>query len=161
MKIIYYIGEPGTGKTTLMRGKLSELREREPDEFVKEGMITYHRFPKQRTIVLGRYGEETFAGTDTWSKAVGPKFRQWLADNAETLKDWKVYGEGERLSNQPSLDALFAAGDTKLICLKVDDAELERRRRARNNTQNESWMKGMRTRIENLCQRYPHDVQWL
>jgi GTPase SAR1 and related small G proteins len=74
MNLTYYIGLPGTGKTTLMRSILSDLRDKETDEFVKEGFVTYHKFPKQKTIVLGRYDEGTFAGTDTWAKSAGPKF---------------------------------------------------------------------------------------
>jgi hypothetical protein len=159
MKIVYYIGVPGTGKTTLMRMILNEQRMVEADEFVKEGLVTYHRFAKQKVIILGKYDEGTFAGTDTWSKGVGPKFRQWLVDNREKYSDWAVFGEGERLSNQPNMDAMFEGESMKLVCLKVSEEELERRRAARNNVQNESWMKGMRTRIENLCKRYPHEVE--
>lgn len=161
MRIVYYIGCPGVGKTTLMRGILAEYSKVEEPEFVKEGLVTYHKFAKQKVLILGRYDEGTFAGTDTWSKGVGPKFRQWLLDNRETYSDWSVFGEGERLSNQPNLDAMFAEESMKLVCLKVSEDELERRRAARNNTQNESWMKGMRTRIENLCKRYPHEVEEL
>lgn len=158
MNLTYYIGLPGTGKTTLMRSILSDLRDKETDEFVKEGFVTYHKFPKQKTIVLGRYDEGTFAGTDTWAKSAGPKFRQWLLDNQEEYKDWQLYGEGERLSNNPSLEAMFERTDMKLILLTTSDEELERRRAARNNTQNESWMKGMKTRVNNLCNKFAHSV---
>jgi hypothetical protein len=159
MKITYYIGEPGTGKTTLMRGILAEYRKVEADEWVKEGLVTYHLFAKQKIIILGKYDDGVFAGTDTWSKGVGPKWRQWLVDNAEKFADYVVLGEGERLSNAPNMDAMFAEEGMKLVCLEVSDKELERRRAARNNTQNESWMKGMRTRIANLCEKYPHEVE--
>ena len=161
MKIVYYIGQPGTGKTTLMRSILSEYSKAEEPEFVKEGLVTYHRFNTQKVIILGKYDEGTFAGTDTWSKGVGPKFRQWLIDNRETYQDWGCFGEGERLSNAPNMDAMFAEESMKLVCLEVSEEELERRRAARNNTQDPKWMKGMRTRIENLCKRYPHEVEVL
>jgi hypothetical protein len=158
--INYYIGQPGTGKTTKMRGILAELRKVEDDEFVKEGLVTYHKFAKQKVIVLGRYDDGTFAGTDTWSKGVGPKFREWLTAALEMYSDWVIYGEGERLSNQPNMDVMFNENiGMKLVCLEVSEEELERRRAARNNTQNESWMKGMKTRIANLCKRYPHEVE--
>lgn len=161
MKITYYVGVPGTGKTTLMRQILAELRIKEQDEFVKEGYVTYHKFSSQKVIVLGRYDEGVFAGTDTWAKTAGPKFRQWLLDNAETYGDWQIYGEGERLTNNPSMDAMFATGRMNLVRLVVDEEELERRRKARNNTQNESWMRGMYTRINNLCEKYEHTVKKL
>jgi hypothetical protein len=162
MRVTYYIGVPGTGKTTLMRGLLAEYSKVEEPEFVKEGYVTYHKFPKQRVIVLGRYDEGTFAGTDTWAKSAGPKFRQWVLDNADRYADWGIFGEGERLSNNPTLDHLFEhCANMNLVCLKVSEEELERRRQARNNTQDPKWMKGMQTRIDNLCAKYPHTVEVL
>lgn len=162
MRITYYIGVPGTGKTTLMRSILAEYSKVEEPEFVKEGYVTYHKFSKQKVIILGRYDEGTFAGTDTWAKTAGPKFRQWVLDNAERYADWGVYGEGERLSNNPTLDHLFEyCANMNLVCLKVSDEELQRRRDARNNTQDPKWMKGMQTRIDNLCAKYPHTVEVL
>jgi len=158
MQICYTIGVPGCGKTTRMRELLAEYRKVEADEWVKEGLVTYHLFAKQKIIILGKYDDGVFAGTDTWSKGVGPKWRQWLVDNAEKYQDYGVLGEGERLSNNPNLDAMFATGKMKLVLLTVSEDELERRRAARNNTQNESWMKGMKTRIANLCSKYPHEV---
>jgi hypothetical protein len=159
MKIVYYIGCPGVGKTTRMREIIAEYSKVEESEFVKEGLVTYHLFAKQKVIILGKYDEGTFAGTDTWSKGVGPKFRQWLLDNRESYRGWVVLGEGERLSNSPNMDAMFAEESMKLVCLEVSDAELERRRAARNNTQSPSWMKGMQTRIANLCNKYPYEVE--
>jgi hypothetical protein len=159
MRIVYYIGCPGVGKSTLMRGILDEYSKVEEPEWVKEGMVTYYKFVKQRVIVLGKYDERTFSGTDTWSKAAGVQFRQWLIDNREKYADWGCFGEGERLSNKPNMDAMFEEESMKLVCLKVSEEELERRRAARNNTQNESWMKGMKTRIANLCKQYPHKVE--
>jgi deoxyadenosine/deoxycytidine kinase len=159
MRIVYYIGEPGTGKTTLMRGILDEYRKVEQDELVEDGHVKYHRFANQKVIVLGIYDDSTFAGTDRWSKVVGPKFREWLIANRENYSDWTVLGEGERLSNAPNMDAMFDEESMKLVCLKVSEEELERRRAARNNTQDPKWMKGMRTRIVNLCRAYPHTVE--
>ena len=158
MQLTHYLGLPGTGKTTKMRELLAEFRKVEQDEWVKEGLVTYHIFAKHKIIILGKYDDGVFAGTDTWSKGVGPKWRQWLVDNAEKFADYGVLGEGERLSNSPNLDAMFATGNMKLVLLKVSEDELERRRAARNNTQNESWMKGMKTRIANLCAKYPHEI---
>ena len=158
MKLTHYIGVPGTGKTTLMRNLLEEFRKVETDDLVKEGLITYHKFNKQKIIILGIYDDSVFAGTDRLSKSCGPKFRQWILDNFEKYSDWGVLSEGERFSNQPTLDAMFATGNMKLVLVTVPSEELERRRKARNNTQNETWMKGMETRIRNLCSKYEHTV---
>ena len=158
MKLTHYFGVPGSGKTTLMRQKLEVLRSVEADEFVKESFVAYHKFPQQKTIILGCYDERTFSGTDTWSKSAGPKFRQWLLDNSERYVGWEVLSEGERLSNSPTLDAMFATGNMTLVLVQVSDEELEKRRAARNNTQNETWMKGMQTRMNNLAQKYTHTV---
>lgn len=158
MQLTHYFGVPGCGKTTLMRKKLSELEANEPWELVEDGLVKYHKFPKQKTIVLGIYDERTFSGTDAWSKGVGPKFRQWLLDNRENYSGWTILSEGERLSNKPNLDAMFATGNMTLVYVTVSKETLEQRRAARNNTQNESWMKGMETRIKNLCSAYPFAV---
>ena len=155
MKIKYYIGRPGVGKSTLMRGIIETLGE---FELVKEGLVVYHRFEKAKTIVLGIYDDHVFSGTDRWSKGVGPKFREWLASMAQTHPDWTILGEGERLSNNPNLDAMFESGDMELFLVTVDNEELTRRHAARGEAQSESWQKGMATRIVNLCKKYKHFV---
>jgi hypothetical protein len=82
-------------------------------------------------------------------------------DNAEKYEDYGVLSEGERLSNNPTLDAMFATGNMKLVLLVVSEEELARRRQARNNVQNEKWLKGMVTRINNLCNKYPHEEVYI
>jgi hypothetical protein len=141
-----------------MREILSSLREKEEDQFLKEGYVTFHCFSGQKTLVLGRYDDGVFSGTDTWAKTAGPKFREWVALNAERFEGWQVYGEGERLSNNPSLDFLLEYTELDLVCLTVSEEELQRRREARGNTQNETWLRGMATRIRKLCEKYPHRV---
>ena len=158
MLVTFYIGVPGCGKTTLMRGKIEELRKVEQDELVADGMVKYHKFEKQKVLVLGIYDESTFAGTDRLAKSVGPKFREWLVANAETYEGWQMIMEGERFMNDKSLPLLFQQESMKLVCLEVDEDELERRRKARNNTQDPKWMKGMATRVQNVCNTYAHEV---
>jgi hypothetical protein len=159
MRVTFYVGEPGTGKTTLMRQIMAEYSKAEAPEFVEDGLVKYHRFNKQKTIVLGIYDDSTFAGCDKLSKAVGPKFREWLVANEEKYKDWGLLMEGERFMNAPTLEALFQQESMKLVCLKVSETELERRRKARNNTQDTKWLKGMATRVANVCKSYPHEVE--
>ena len=159
MLVTFYIGVPGCGKTTLMRGKIEELRKVEQDELVADGMVKYHKFEKQKVLVLGIYDESTFAGTDRLAKSVGPKFREWLVANAESFEGWELVMEGERFMNDKTLPLLFEQESMKLVCLKVTKEELVRRREARNNTQNETWLKGMTTRVQNVCNTYVHEVR--
>lgn len=141
-----------------MKSFIEDLRKKEQDEEVKEGLVIYHRFPQQKVIVLGRYDGSTFDGTDRMSKGVGPKFREWLSANKEDLEGWTILGEGERFSNQPNLDAMFENADMELVCVSVGEEELNKRHAKRGEEQNESWRKGMSTRISNLCKKYDHTL---
>jgi hypothetical protein len=161
MRVTFYIGQPGTGKTTLVRGLLSEFRKVETDELVVEGMVKYHKFEKQKVLVLGIYDESTFAGTDRLCRSIGPKFREWLVANAESYTGWELVMEGERFMNDKTLPSLFEQESMKLVCLKVSEEELVRRREARNNTQNETWLKGMTTRVANVCDNYCHEEVYI
>ena len=156
MLVTFYIGVPGCGKTTLMRGKIEELRKVEQDELVANGMVKYHKFAKQKTLVLGIYDESTFAGTDRLCRSIGPKFREWLVANAESFEGWELVMEGERFMNDKTLPLLFEQESMILVCLKVTEEELVRRREARNNTQSSTWLKGMTTRVQNVCNTYSH-----
>ena len=144
-----------------MRGKIEELRKVEQDELCADGMVKYHKFEKQKVLILGIYDESTFAGTDRLAKSCGPKFREWLVTNAETYEGWELVMEGERFMNDKSLPLLFQQESMKLVCLKVTEEELERRRKARNNTQNETWLKGMKTRVANVCDKYPNEEVYI
>lgn len=155
MKIKYYIGRPGVGKSTYVRNIMKDLGE---GELVKEGLVVYHKFPNAKTIVLGIYDDSVFSGTDRTSKGVGPKFREWLIKVQTEYSDWTIIGEGERLSNNPNLDAMFAAGDMELIWVTVSEETLKQRHDGRGEEQSESWQRGMKTRIQNLCNKYPHTV---
>ena len=156
MHVVFYIGQPGTGKTTFVRMLLSDLVKVEPGELVADGMVKYHKFEKQKTLVLGIYDESTFAGTDRLSKSCGPKFREWLVNNVETYEGWEMIMEGERFMNDKTLPLLFQQERMELVCFKVSEEELYRRREARKNTQDPKWLKGMATRVQNVCNKYVH-----
>jgi dephospho-CoA kinase len=153
MKIIGYIGEPATGKSTLMRSIMAGLGE---GTLVKEGVVVYHLFPETQSIVLGIYDGQVFSGTDRLSKAVGPKFRAWLTNLAANreYEDFTIYWEGERFSNAPSLEHMYATCPTTIYLLEADSETLEQRHKARDN-QNETWLKGMKTRVRNLAEKFP------
>lgn len=154
MKIIGLIGEPASGKSTAMRKFLSSLKS-EP-EVKKEGLVVYTVYALDKVIVAGIYDEKVFSGTDRLSKGCGPKYREWLRDktNDESYSDWTFYWEGERFSNSKFFDFFFnELSEVKVGILEIDEQTLNERNLSRSN-QNDSWRKGMKTRINNLKTNY-------
>jgi ABC-type dipeptide/oligopeptide/nickel transport system ATPase component len=155
MKIIGLIGEPASGKSTVMRNFISTLGE---GLVVKEGLVVYTLYKDEKVIFAGKYEPGvTFCGTDTLSKGCGPKYREWIQTmNTNPLyDDFTFYFEGERFSNSKFFDFFFKdCPNVKIFYLEADDSVLEERNKNRSN-QNDSWRKGMRTRIMNLKNNYP------
>ena len=88
MKVIYIIGLPGTGKTTLMK-RFMEQYEWTPNRPID--LLDSHVSGNIR--VLGKYEEgETYAGTDRLSMAVSPKAIEYI----QTRPDEVIIGEGDR-----------------------------------------------------------------
>jgi hypothetical protein len=157
MKIIGLIGEPAAGKSTIMRGLLETLG---PGKVLKEGLVVNTIYPEDKVIIAGIYDEEIFSGTDRMSKACGPKVREWLVEkNADpTFDSWTYYWEGERYSNSKFFDFFFSeCADVTVYFLTADEKTLNERNKARSQ-QNDSWRKGMRTRMANLRNGYPVKV---
>ena len=156
MKIIGLIGEPAAGKSTVMKSLISKLG---PSEIVKEGLVVYTKYPDDKVLIAGKYEEGvTFCGTDTLSKGCGPKYREWLqaAQADQFFDDYTFYFEGERFSNSKFFDFFFSSEckDVTIYYLEADENVLNERNAARSN-QNDSWRKGMRTRMLNLKNGYP------
>ena len=145
MKLIYLIGIPGTGKSTIMK------------EFMKtQGEWTHDRpidlldtHVAGRVRVLGKYSEEeTFSGTDRLSMAVAPKAVEWILDKPDEF----IIGEGDRLNNAGFFTA--AGDDLTIIHLTVSDAERERRYRQRGSDQSEKFIQTTRTKCKNILEKF-------
>lgn len=154
MKIIGLIGEPASGKSTVMRDLITRLGE---GEVCKEGLVAYTHYPEDKVIVAGIYDEQVFSGTDRLSKGCGPKYREWLLAkvNDPEFAGWKFYFEGERFSNSKFFDFFLALPVPPVTYyLEADEATLNERNAGRSN-QNPTWRKGMATRMKNLRENYP------
>ena len=91
MKLIYIIGMPGCGKSTLMK---HFMRSREWVRHRPIDLLDTHVSGKIR--VLGIYEEgKTFSGTDALSMAVSPKAVEYFQSNPDEI----IIGEGDRLNN--------------------------------------------------------------
>lgn len=145
MKIIFIIGEPGSGKTTLMRRFMEEVGGFEP-HFKEYPLIDYHR--SGDIFVLGKYEEgELFAGTDRLSMACQPNAVKFLSE----LRDESVVLiEGDRLGNRSFIEDCFSKYPTLIVYLKTSSDTREQRFSERGSDQNEQFLRSRETKLKNL-----------
>lgn len=149
MKVIVLMGEPGTGKTTVMR-KFMERTGNWEAEFDAFKLVPFHLNAEDRFVILGKYEEgEVFAGTDRMSMAVQPEAVKFLDFTAKNGTNAVIF-EGDRLTNQSFLEHCIATYDTTVLYLDVDAEERERRYKERGSNQSEQFIKGRVTKYANL-----------
>jgi len=148
MKIIYLIGAPGAGKTTL-----TEAFTKTWVETAKiEDPIKYrtHDTPHGKAISLG-WLRPSFGGTDTLGNTAIVSIEPWLP----TVKTDLIYGEGDRLANGRFFQLAQSIGEFHLFYLNTEPALCAERRRQRSELtgkqQNETWVKGRETKHRNLA----------
>lgn len=144
MRVIAIGGEPGAGKSTLMKEILSKLDWVE--KYSTHKLVPYLRCGKY--YILGKYEEgETFSGTDRMSMAVQPEAIKFLA----TLdKDAVVLYEGDRLFTASFLEHCVENYDLEIVYLETDKEVREERYKERGSNQNETWLQGRMTKIANI-----------
>jgi energy-coupling factor transporter ATP-binding protein EcfA2 len=144
-QLLYLIGVPGSGKTTLSNAVLGDV----PFEVQDYDPVPHMRYGAGR-IQLGLPREE-HGGTDALSMSIAPKVREALLSNR-----WQyVFGEGDRLATGSFFDQVTAAGwQLRVIWLLTPPGIAVQRRRARGSTQNESWVRGRTTKVYSLGRRY-------
>ena len=144
MKVIAIGGEPGAGKTTLMKRIIEKLNVQPEYDAVK--LVPYLR--KDDIYVLGKYEEgEVFSGTDRMSMAVQPeaiKFLAMLPDNAVVLY------EGDRLFTASFLEHCLENYNLDIIYLKTTKETRQERYKERGSNQNETWLQGRETKVANI-----------
>lgn len=144
MKVIAIGGEPGAGKSTLMKAILNKYNW-EP-KFNSFKVVPYHQYGNN--YILGKYEEgEVFSGTDRMSMAVQPeavKFLKTLDENAIVLY------EGDRLFTASFLEHCVDNYDTTIIYLETDKIVRQSRYEERGSDQNQTWLEGRETKISNI-----------
>lgn len=148
MKVVIVSGEPATGKTTLAQEVVKKLGFGFP---FKEGLVsgTYHR--GFGTYVIGEYGPGPgFWGTDKLSMAALPQIKSWLAEKADVEPGSFVFMEGDRVTSASFISEIRALYDVEVLVLTAGLGTLNKRHAARKDDQSESFLKGRRTKINNL-----------
>lgn len=144
MKIFAIGGEPGSGKTTLMKEIIKHYKVEPKYDAFK--LVPY--LQKDNIYVLGKYEEgEVFSGTDRMSMAVQPeaiKFLATLPNNAI------VFFEGDRLFTSSFLEHCLDKYDLSIIYLATHKDVRSERYKERGSNQNETWLQGRETKISNI-----------
>jgi uridine kinase len=144
MKVIAVMGEPGSGKTSLMKNVMKTLDV--GDVVEKHNLVRYHH--SNNVYVLGIYEDgKTFSGTDALSMAVQPDAVSFLATLSE---DAIVLFEGDRLCTASFLEHCNSLYDTTIVYLKTDRDVRKERYAERGSNQNETWLAGRESKIANI-----------
>lgn len=152
MKLVYLIGIPGTGKSTVMKKVMEKIVDNRKPEWVPDrpiDLLDTHVLKGERIRVLGKYEEgETFSGTDRLSMAVAPKAIEWVQTNPNEV----VFGEGDRLNNKAFFES--CKPNLHIIHLTVSDEERQRRYAERGSEQPEKFIQTCRTKCKNILDQF-------
>ena len=141
--MLYLVGQPGAGKSTLMAALTAGM------PFVERKHPVAHLDYGDRVVQLGRHRSE-FPGTDTLGMAAITPVTGWVRSNERPMV---LLGEGDRLATPRFFDAGRAAGyEATVVGVAVDTMTIGARRNARTDWHpNEAWLRGRDTKSRKLC----------
>lgn len=142
MKIVYLVGAPGSGKSTVMGQVVKDWTGMQHGKPFAH--IEYIDAPVP-TCQLGK-DRGSFSGTDALSTAVIEQVIPWLPTCGYEV----LFAEGDRLANARFFEACKQVGTLKVFHLSVPPAVAAARRAGRGSTQDETWVRGRTTKVTNL-----------
>ena len=140
-QLLYVIGIPGSGKSSLVAELVRGRRRRvHPKPFA-------HTIYEDGLVQLNRE-RKSHSGTDALSMSVMP----YVLAALDTGVWPRVLAEGDRLANQGFFQGVRSAGYLLTVVLLDTPPEVAAERRAaRGTTQNEAWVRGRVTKIDRLA----------
>lgn len=152
MLMVFLVGPPGVGKSTLMTeltASCSRLPADKPvphEALMHAGLLVGAEIGRRRAA---------FSGTDALPMDVQPAASTWITTRPYDL----ILGEGARLSTIGFLHTAHAAGYRMvLFALHAPDEVLQARRTERGSNQDPKWMRGATTRARKVCERMSLDA---
>lgn len=147
MDLVYIFGEPGVGKSTLMRTLLNGLPAHPSDK-----PVPHIWYGDGLAMELGAR-RESFSGTDAMAMSIQRKAEAYLHEQPARL----VLAEGDRLANDLFFRQVQSAGYRLwLVHLWGEPGLVSVRRFRRGSQQNDRWVAGRRTKAYRLAGRWGH-----
>lgn len=150
--VLWIVGEPGVGKTTVARAllesygpKLTELRS---PKFTRFGP------PMIDTVAAaGWWRGMPFDGADTLGIS---EIKSALAYWRDQLTELPLaVFDGDKLASASAVECVRAAGARMVCFLLADELGASARRLQRGTHQNSIWVKGRRTKARNFYESFP------
>lgn len=153
--VVFVVGAPGAGKTTLVRSILTRACAKDPGKL-------WDLVPKPKWTIVegicaaGHYKGDKFDGADTIPyNGAADVFDYWF----DYLSHLVTFLDGDRLSDVNTLHRFRSTGaDTRCISLVADAHLLAERRALRGSTQNAAWMKGRATKAQRFALNFPNST---
>lgn len=147
--LVSIIGEPASGKTTLMKEIIAKTENWQHLKYKKLRMMMNK---KRKVFIFGIYGSEgIFQGTDLLSMAVQPDAIEFVRKYSSKYPDAVFLTEGDRLNNQKFYNAIKDLKiKHKIFCLSVDPEIKRLRHIQRNDTQSDRFKQAIKTKITNI-----------
>jgi len=145
--IIALGGEPASGKTTLLK----RIRKNFPNlvQF-KDGLVRGEYCPLNKVYFVGVFDDSMFEGTDKLSLSVQPAFLEFV----QKTPNAKIVFEGDRLFNA----SIFEQHPSIVYILELSPSIHKARHAQRGHEQNETFLKGRKTKIDNIKNTFSHTI---
>jgi dephospho-CoA kinase len=145
--IIALGGEPASGKTTLLKRVRQNFATLTT---FKQGLVCGSYCPSTNVYFVGVFDNTMFEGTDKLSLSVQPSFIEFV----KNTNNAKIVFEGDRLFNA----SLFEQLPSIIFILDIDKTIHAQRHAQRGHAQNETFLKGRKTKIANVKNTFTHTI---
>lgn len=145
--LLYMIGIPGSGKSTLMARALEGV------PVIGQASKPFAHVVYSGGCQLGRLRKE-FSGTDALSMSVQPTVVEWLEKSCPYSI---VVAEGDRLGNASFFLRVRQMTDWQLTLVYLDTPleVAQQRCKGRGSAQDPTWWRGRVTKVSNLVLAFP------